>query len=69
MVILRYFSALLPAELFTDIKNITLFDLYCLVTQGSPGWMKPRFYEAYAPFRERQPDDMVGNSILVFHVD
>jgi len=33
---------------------------------SSHGWMKPKFYEAYTEFRNREPDAKVGYSILIF---
>lgn len=33
---------------------------------ASFGWMRNRFYDAYETFRGREPDDIVGYSILIF---
>ncbi len=36
---------------------------------ASPGWMADVFRDTYAWFREREPDDQVGYSILIYNVD
>jgi hypothetical protein len=33
---------------------------------ASFGWMRHLFFDAYSTFRDREPDDLVGTSILIF---
>jgi len=35
----------------------------------SPGWMKAKFYDTYAWLREYEPNDQVGYSILIYHIE